>query len=81
MGTPGSGLGIHLKNAYAKKPRNREERIEMKSTFSQADSVSRTNRNKKELGRNKQLAPNNIKKQPKRSSPRRNPLKNGVSET
>jgi len=35
LGTPGSVLGIHLNNGYAKKPKNREERIEMKSSMSQ----------------------------------------------
>ena len=74
MGTPGSVLGIHLKNAYAKKPRNREERIEMKSTtnFSKIDD-DRALRSKDIPGVNKQLAPNNIKKSThvKRHSPRK----------
>ena len=34
LGTPGSVLGIHSMNAFSQKPRNREERIEMKSNIS-----------------------------------------------
>ena len=83
MGTPGSVLGIHLKNAYAKKPRNREERIEMKSTtnFSQIGD-NRALCSKKLPGRNKELAPNNIKKttHARRSSPRRTETKNQIYE-
>ena len=91
LGTPGSVLGIHLKNAYAKKPRNREERIEMKHTnFKKNDGQSHITpsspkphqhnksqqHQKSPISRNKQLAPNGIKKNAtashaKRTSPRR----------
>ena len=57
LGTPGSVLGIHHKNAYARRPKNREERILMKSqcsNFLAGEEIK--------VGSNKKLAPNNIKK-------------------
>ena len=65
LGTPGSVLGIHQKNAYAKKPRNQKERIEMK----QLNGKNTNTRSHKQLPiskrttvRGKDLAPNGIKK-------------------
>ena len=65
MGTPGSVLGIHQENGYVKKPRNKQERIEMKKSFvksSNTKSHKQLPNGKKPTVRSKDLAPNGIKK-------------------
>ena len=62
LGTPGSVLGIHSLNAYSQKPRNREERIEMKINRLNIAKSNSDDSFKKPVGRNKEAAPNSIKK-------------------
>ena len=63
LGTPGSVLGIHSKNALAKQPKNRQERVEMRN---EALGIRKLRSRKENIipGRNKDLAPNGIKKTP-----------------
>ena len=63
LGTPGSVLGIHWKNALAKQPKNRQERVEMRN---EALGIKKLRSRKENIipGRNKDLAPNGIKKTP-----------------
>jgi len=61
LGTPTSVLGIHAKNAYTKKPLTRDERIELR-TNKQGTRHLRSNRKIAKVPRNKDLAPNGIKK-------------------
>ena len=58
LGTPTTVLGIHSKNSYWTKPKNREHRIAMKYG-SQQQVIPRKS---KPMGRNKELAPNGIRK-------------------
>eukprot|EP00354_Favella_ehrenbergii_P011914 CAMPEP_0170451792 /NCGR_PEP_ID=MMETSP0123-20130129/920_1 /TAXON_ID=182087 /ORGANISM="Favella ehrenbergii, Strain Fehren 1" /LENGTH=76 /DNA_ID=CAMNT_0010713611 /DNA_START=1113 /DNA_END=1343 /DNA_ORIENTATION=+ len=62
LGTPSNVLGIHRNNGFAKKPSNREERIEMKNSVNGPSGTSN-----KKGARNKDLAPNSIKKSPVKS--------------
>ena len=65
LGTPGSVLGIHQKNAYAKKPRNQKERIEMKQLNGKSTNTKSHKKlpnPKRTVSRSKDLAPNGIKK-------------------
>lgn len=85
MGSPSCVLGIHRNNGFAKKPGNRQERIEMKAInmgeniaetpgfVNDADDQSprvNSNTKTKKAGNKTKWAPNTIKKAP-RHVPRR----------
>ena len=64
LGSPGSVLGIHRNNGFTKRPCNREERIEMKICSQTGRAAKNTN---KSTSRQKELAPNGIRKSPIKS--------------
>jgi hypothetical protein len=62
LGTPTSVLGIHAKNAYTKKPLTREERIEQRVNKQGTRHLRSNRKPAKVQQRNRDLAPNGIKK-------------------
>lgn len=63
LGSPGSVLGIHRNNGFTKRPCNREERIEMKICSQSGRAATNT----RKASRQKDLAPNGIRKSPIKS--------------